>query len=53
VVLGLWFGGQLLSSMAQEAGEAGVAFRAHVGGFVAGLVLVHFFVRRPARRRLP
>lgn len=52
LVLGLWFGGQLLSSMAQGAGEAGVAFRAHVGGFVAGLVLVHLFVQRRTPRRL-
>lgn len=51
LVLGMWFGGQLLSSMAQGAGEAGIAFRAHVGGFVAGLVLVHLFVRRQHPRR--
>jgi len=52
-VLGLWFAGQLLSSLAQGAGEAGVAFRAHVGGFVAGLVLVRLFARgaRPPLRR--
>jgi len=50
VVLGIWFVGQLLSSMAQ-AGEAGIAFRAHVGGFVAGLLLILLFVRsgRPSR----
>jgi membrane associated rhomboid family serine protease len=45
VVLGVWFVGQLLSSIMQEAGQAGVAFRAHVGGFVAGLVLIWPFVR--------
>jgi membrane associated rhomboid family serine protease len=44
IVLGIWFVGQLLSSLAQ-AGEAGIAFRAHVGGFVAGLLLVRLFVR--------
>jgi membrane associated rhomboid family serine protease len=44
IVLGIWFAGQLLSSLAQ-AGEAGIAFRAHVGGFVAGLLLVRLFVR--------
>ena len=49
-VLGIWFVGQLLSSMAQ-AGEAGIAFRAHIGGFVAGLLLILPFVRsgRPSR----
>jgi membrane associated rhomboid family serine protease len=50
VVLGIWFAGQLLSSLAQ-AGEAGIAFRAHVGGFVAGLLLVRLFVYRDRQRR--
>ena len=40
IVLGLWFGMQLLSGLASSAGEPGVAFWAHVGGFVAGLVLI-------------
>jgi membrane associated rhomboid family serine protease len=47
-VLGVWFAGQLLSSMAQEAGEAGIAFRAHLGGFVAGILLIRFFARGPS-----
>lgn len=38
LVLGLWFGGQLLSSTVADTG-AGVAFRAHVGGFVAGAAI--------------
>ena len=46
-VLGLWFLLQLLSEMMSGAG-AGVAFRAHIGGFVAGLLLVFAFV--PKRR---
>jgi membrane associated rhomboid family serine protease len=54
VVLGIWFAGQLVSSMlaAPESG-GGVAFAAHVGGFVAGIVAIRFFVRdrrRPRRR---
>jgi membrane associated rhomboid family serine protease len=44
IVLGIWFVGQLLSSLAQ-AEEAGIAFRAHVGGFIAGLLLVRLFAR--------
>ncbi len=46
VVLGIWFAGQLLSSLAAPAAGGGVAFRAHVGGFVAGLVLIKLFSRR-------
>jgi len=52
VVLGLWFLGQLLSSLGQDAAAAGIAFRAHIGGFAAGILLVRFFIRaRPERRR--
>ena len=43
-VLGLWFLMQLLSEALASGG--GVAFRAHIGGFIAGLVLVYVFVRR-------
>ena len=42
LVLGLWFAMQLLSEMFASDG-AGVAFRAHIGGFVAGLVLLPLF----------
>jgi len=49
-VLGFWIFIQLINgvgSMAQTADTGGVAYLAHVGGFVAGLVLVKFFARRP------
>lgn len=46
LVLGLWFVFQLLSGAATGAQEGGgVAFWAHVGGFVAGVLLVPFFKR--------
>ena len=44
IVLGLWFLLQLLSggmSVGQQGG--GVAFFAHIGGFVAGMALIPFF----------
>jgi membrane associated rhomboid family serine protease len=50
LVLGFWFVGQLASSLAAEPGAGGVAFRAHVGGFLAGVALIRFFVRD--RRRI-
>jgi membrane associated rhomboid family serine protease len=47
-VLGLWFVAQLVSSLL--AGSAGgVAFRAHLGGFLAGVLLVRLFERRTFR----
>jgi membrane associated rhomboid family serine protease len=49
-VLGLWFILQILSggmSLGQEGG--GVAFFAHVGGFVAGMALIPFFKHKHVR----
>jgi membrane associated rhomboid family serine protease len=37
--LGLWFLMQLVSAAASQTGVSGVAFWAHVGGFVAGLAV--------------
>ncbi len=57
VVLGVWFLGQLLAGHeALQAGQAhGVAWWAHVGGFVAGMVLMPLFATlvggsKPARQ---
>jgi len=44
VVLGLWFAIQFLQSIGAPQG-AGVAFGAHVGGFLAGMALIAFFKR--------
>ncbi len=43
VVLGLWFVMQLFNGMAALSAQAGVAWFAHVGGFVAGLLFLRFF----------
>jgi membrane associated rhomboid family serine protease len=51
VVLGVWFGGQLLSSFAADSGAGGVAFGAHVGGFLAGMILILWFRRNRRRPR--
>src|ERR1044072_2197777 len=41
IVLGIWFLMQLLSGLATPtSAEGGVAFWAHIGGFVAGLILI-------------
>jgi membrane associated rhomboid family serine protease len=55
VMLGLWILIQVMSGLGSlgartEETGGGVAFMAHVGGFVAGLILVKLFV---ARRGLP
>jgi membrane associated rhomboid family serine protease len=49
IVLGGWFVLQLLSgllSFGPATAQGGVAFFAHIGGFVAGLLLVRVFTRR-------
>jgi len=48
-VLGFWFLLQLLSALLADPNQPGVAFAAHAGGFVSGLVLVLFFRRRGVR----
>ncbi|MGH6865066.1 MAG: rhomboid family intramembrane serine protease [Methyloceanibacter sp.] len=56
-VLGIWFVLQLVSAAFSSSGEPGVAFWAHVGGFVAGMALVPLFKKsgvtlfQPARHR--
>jgi membrane associated rhomboid family serine protease len=56
VMLGLWIVIQLVSGFGSiattsDTGGGGVAFMAHVGGFVAGLVLVKLFARGVPLRR--
>ena len=46
LLLLLWFAVQLLSDLAVPDGGASVAFRAHIGGFLTGMLLVPFFKRR-------
>ena len=51
VAIGIWFAFQLISGLGILGGgsqQGGVAYAAHVGGFVAGLVLVKVFaIGRP------
>lgn len=44
-VLGFWFLIQLISSAFSSPDGAGVAWYAHIGGFIAGMVLVPFMKR--------
>ena len=53
LVLALWFALQLVSNLMTPAGAGGVAFRAHIGGFIAGMALIPFFKQRRFRLRTP
>jgi membrane associated rhomboid family serine protease len=55
IVLGYWFVVQFLSgaagsiAAAHAGASSGIAFWAHVGGFIAGMVLIKLFPARPRR----
>jgi membrane associated rhomboid family serine protease len=59
LVVGLWFVFQLVNGMGMLGGDeaaGGVAYAAHIGGFIAGLLLVKLFIKRevvvvPKKRR--
>lgn len=57
VVIGLWGVLQFMSGVgsiaqATEQGKGGVAYWAHIGGFLAGLILVSLFRNRDTNRRI-
>ncbi len=43
VAVGIWIGYQLLLGYMTDPGTGGVAYAAHIGGFVAGLALIKIF----------
>lgn len=53
LVVGLWFVFQVLNGLGTLGGEeaGGVAYAAHIGGFIFGLILVKRFVKRLPRSR--
>jgi membrane associated rhomboid family serine protease len=54
VAIGIWFAFQLISGLGvlgSGSQQGGVAYAAHVGGFVAGLALIKFFDRGGARQQ--
>ena len=58
LVLGFWFVMQLISSAGSSGEGGGVAFGAHIGGFIAGMALIPLFKHRhipllPKRREPP
>jgi len=43
VAIGIWIGYQLILGYMTDPGTGGVAYAAHIGGFIAGVVLVKIF----------
>ena len=48
IVVGLWFVFQIINGMGTLGGRegGGIAYAAHIGGFVAGFVLVRLFANK-------
>lgn len=55
ILIGWWFVQQFLYGIAtlSETASGGVAFWAHIGGFVAGVILILPFIGRARKRRAP
>ena len=56
VAIGIWFAFQLISGLGMLGGGSqtgGVAYAAHIGGFIAGLVLIKFFDKGGSSPRQP
>lgn len=57
ILLAAWFALQLLSNVLAQKGlggeDGGVAFRAHIGGFVAGMLLIPLMKQRRVRLWAP
>ena len=49
-VLGFWFVLQFINSAMMSSQGGGVAYAAHIGGFVSGVVLILFFNKRIKRK---
>ena len=46
LVLGVWIAGQFAAAPSGLSGGGGVAYFAHIGGFLTGMALIPFFKRR-------
>ena len=49
-VLGFWFVLQFINSFLTSSTGGGVAYAAHIGGFVSGVILILFFNRKNKRK---
>ncbi len=52
-VLGFWFILQFLSALVSSGSGQGVAWYAHIGGFIAGMILIRLFSIGKKTQRTP
>lgn len=53
LIVALFMAANLLSATALNSASAGIAFYAHIGGFLAGLLLVRVMLPGPSQQRSP
>ena len=49
-VLGFWFILQFINSFFSSSEGGGVAYAAHIGGFITGVILILFFNKRELKK---
>ena len=49
-VLGFWFVLQFINSFMSSSSGGGVAYAAHIGGFISGIILILFFNRKNKKK---
>jgi len=49
-VLGFWFVLQFINSFLSSSSGGGVAYAAHIGGFISGIILILFFNRKNKKK---
>ena len=49
-VLGFWFVLQFINSFLSSSSVGGVAYAAHIGGFISGVILILFFNRKKKKK---
>jgi membrane associated rhomboid family serine protease len=50
-VLGFWIIIQLISFSGSDVNSGGVAYAAHIGGFISGVILIYFLKRKIIERK--
>ena len=51
-VLGFWFILQFINSFLSSSSVGGVAYAAHIGGFISGIILILFFNKSTSKNKL-
>ena len=49
-VLGFWFLLQFINSFLSSSSGGGVAYAAHIGGFISGVILILFFNKKSRKK---